>query len=713
MPKKKNKSGFRFKKDLTKKILNLFSENPSKLYNYKQISAKLNIKDLSQRKLINEILYDLEFDEMIEAKGRGQFKGIKSSASSSNIEGQISFTQRGAAYVISDQLEEDVFIHQRNTGQAFNNDIVSVQLKTHGGKLEGEVVSIVERAKHEFVGTIDVSASAVFVRPDDSKMPVDFFIERGHLKGAKNGEKVIVKFLTWPKRVKSPFGAVVSRLGAAGTMDVEMHSILAEFGFPFKFPNEVTLESEKIKEADYDIEVKNRRDFRDVLTFTIDPHDAKDFDDALSYKELKNGNIEIGIHIADVSHYVQPNTQLDREAYSRGNSVYLVDRVIPMLPEILSNKLCSLRPEETKLTFSAVFELDKEAKVVSEWFGKTIIYSDKRFAYEDAQAIIEGKVKDDHFGDVILTMDKYAKVLRKKRMSTGALEIESQEVRFKLDAQSNPLGIVLKVSKDANKLIEEFMLLANRSVAAFIGKPEPNKLVIPFLYRTHDQPNEEKIADLKIFLDQFGYKIQHVKGKPISFALNKVMEEAKAKDELHIIGPMVIRSMSKAIYETDNIGHYGLAFDYYSHFTSPIRRYADLLVHRVLFEKLNNRTYNGSKELDAQCKHISATEKEASSAERASTKYMQVKFMSDKIGQSFEGKITGVTDFGLFVELNETKCEGLIHVSSLDGSFSLNDKTKRLESYQTKESFYLGQAIQVVVKNTDMFKKQIDLELAD
>ena len=713
MPKKKNKSGFRFKKDLTRKILNLFSENPSKLYNYKQISAKLNIKDLSQRKLINEILYDLEFDERIEAKGRGQFKGIKSSSSSSNIEGQISFTQRGAAYVISDQLEEDVFIHQRNTGQAFNNDVVSVQLKTHGGKLEGEVVGIVERAKNEFVGTIDISANAVFVRPNDSKMPVDFFIERGHLKGAKNGEKVIVKFLTWPKRVKSPFGAVVSRLGAAGSMDVEMHSILAEFGFPFKFPNEVTAESEKIKEADYKIEAKYRRDFRDALTFTIDPHDAKDFDDALSYKELKNGNIEVGIHIADVSHYVQPNTQLDLEAYSRGNSVYLVDRVIPMLPEILSNKLCSLRPEETKLTFSAVFELDKEAKVVKEWFGKTIIYSDKRFAYEDAQAIIEGKVEDDHFGDVILTMDKYAKVLRKRRMSTGALEIESQEVRFKLDEQSNPVGIVLKVSKDANKLIEEFMLLANRRVAAFIGKPEPNKLVIPFLYRTHDQPNEEKIADLKIFLDQFGYKIQHVKGKPISFALNKVMEEAKAKDELHIIGPMVIRSMSKAIYETDNIGHYGLAFDYYSHFTSPIRRYADLLVHRVLFEKLNNRTYNGSKELEAQCKHISATEKEASSAERASTKYMQVKFMSDKIGQTFEGKITGVTDFGLFVELNETKCEGLIHVSSLDGSFSLNDKTKRLESYQTKESFYLGQAIQVVVKNTDMFKKQIDLELAD
>jgi len=491
-----------------------------------------------------------------------------------------------------------------------------------------------------------------------------------------------------------------------------MHSILAEFGFPFKFPNEVTVESEKIKEADYKVEVKNRRDFRDVLTFTIDPHDAKDFDDALSYKELKNGNIEVGIHIADVSHYVQPNTELDKEAYSRGNSVYLVDRVIPMLPEILSNKLCSLRPEETKLTFSAVFELDKEAKVVNEWFGKTIIYSDKRFAYEDAQAIIEGKVQDEYFGDVILTMDKYAKALRKKRMSTGALEIESQEVRFNLDEQGNPLGIILKVSKDANKLIEEFMLLANRRVATFIGKPEPNKLVIPFLYRTHDEPNEEKIADLKIFLDQFGYKIQQVKNKPISFALNKVMEDAKAKDELHIIGPMVIRSMSKAIYETDNIGHYGLAFDYYSHFTSPIRRYADLLVHRVLFEKLNNRNYYGSKELGAQCKHISATEKEASSAERASTKYMQVKFMSDKIGQSFEGKVTGVTDFGLFVELNETKCEGLIHVSTLQGNFSLNDKTKRLESYQTGESFHLGQAINVVVKNTDIFKKQIDLELA-
>lgn len=711
MPKKKKKSGYRFKKDLTQKILQLFSDNPATLYNYKQISARLNIKDLSQRKLINEILYDLEFNEMIEAKGRGQFKGIKSSASS-DITGRISFTQRGAAYVITEQMDDDVFIHQRNTGQAFNNDIVKIQLRTHAGKLEGEVIEIIERAKHEFVGTVDKSANAVFVRPDDSKMPVDFFIEKGHLKGAKDGEKVIVKFLTWPKRVKSPFGGVVEILGMPGQMDVEMHSILAEFGFPFHFPNEVTEESEKIKEADYKVEVKNRRDFRDVLTFTIDPHDAKDFDDALSYKELKNGNIEIGVHIADVSHYVQPHTELDKEAYSRGNSVYLVDRVIPMLPEILSNKLCSLRPNETKLTFSAVFELDNQAKVVNEWFGKTIIYSDKRFAYEDAQAIIEGKVKDEHFGDVILTMDKYAKVLRKKRMSTGALEIESQEVRFKLDEQGNPLGIILKESKDANKLIEEFMLLANRRVAAFIGKPEPNKLVIPFLYRTHDEPNEDKISDLKIFLNQFGYKIQHVKDKPISFALNKVMEEAKAKDELHIIGPMVIRSMSKAIYEMENIGHYGLAFDYYTHFTSPIRRYADLLVHRVLFEKLNNRTYKGSKELEAQCKHISATEKEASSAERASTKYMQVKFMSDKIGQSFEGKITGVTDWGLFVELNETKCEGLVHISTLEGNYSLNDKTKQLESYQTGESFHLGQAINVVVKNTDIFKKQIDLELA-
>lgn len=708
MSKKKKKSGGGFKKDLANKIMQIFELNPDYQYNYKQLASKLKINDPSARMLINEVLAELESSKRLECVQRGRYRLI---SNLSLIEGKISFTQRGAAYVISDQTETDTYIHQSRTGRAFNNDIVKIKTFTRNGKLEGEVAEIVSREKTQFVGTIDKGPSSVFFRPDDQRMPVDFFIERGHLKGAQNGEKVIVKFLSWPGNAKSPLGGVVERLGMPGNMEVEMHSILAEFGFPFKFPTEVTKASEQIKEADYNKEAKVRKDYRDVLTFTIDPHDAKDFDDALSFQHLENGNVEVGIHIADVSHYVKPDTELDKEAYERGNSVYLVDRVIPMLPEVLSNQLCSLRPNETKLTFSTIFEINEKAEVVNEWFGKTIIYSDKRFAYEDAQEIIEGKREDKDFGEVILTLNNLANQMRKKRLSNGALNIESQEVRFKLDEKGNPLGIILKESKEANKLIEEFMLLANRRVARFVGKPEPGKKIIPFVYRVHDEPNPEKIADLQIFLKEFGYSISKVKDKPISYSLNDVMQEAKKKDELHIIGPMVIRSLSKAVYDIDSEGHYGLGFEYYTHFTSPIRRYADLLVHRILFEKLSKRTYHKGKDLEHYCKHISETEKKATEAERASTKYTQVKFMSDKIGQAFEGKITGVTDWGLFVELNETKCEGLVHISTLEGSYSLNEKTKKLESYQTGDTYHLGQNVQVVIKNTDIFKKQIDLEL--
>lgn len=708
MSKKKRSSSGGFKKELSNSILQIFEMNPSYEYNYKQLASRLRIDDTSQRSLINTILEELEASGYLTCVHRGKYQ-LKEELPL--IEGRISFTQRGSAYVISEFSPEDIYIHQNKTGKAFNDDIVKIKTFNRNGRIEGEVIEIVKRARLEFVGTIDKSATSVFVRPDDKRMPVDFFIEKGHLKGAENGEKVIVKFLTWPSRVKSPFAAVVERLGKPGNMDVEMHSILAEFGFPFKFPPEVIEDSERIKEANYEQEVLIRRDFREVLTFTIDPIDAKDFDDALSYKKLENGNIEVGVHIADVSHYVKPDTALDKEAFERGNSVYLVDRVIPMLPEILSNQLCSLRPNETKLTFSAVFELNSNCEVVKEWFGKTIIFSDKRFAYEDAQEIIEGKVKDKDFGEVILTMNNMAQTIRSKRLAAGALDVETQEVRFELDEEGNPLGIILKESKEANKLIEEFMLLANKRVAMFIGLPEKNKKIIPFVYRVHDEPDPEKIADLKIFLKEFGYEIQNVKDKPISFALNKVMEEAKEKDELHIIGPMVIRSMSKAVYDIDNVGHYGLAFEYYTHFTSPIRRYADLLVHRILFEKLNGRTYQKGKELEYQCKHISETEKKATEAERASTKYTQVKFMSDKIGQTFEGKITGVTEWGLFIELTETKCEGLVHISTLDGNYSLNEKTKKLESYQNGTTYHLGQKVEVVIKNTDIFKKQIDLVL--
>ncbi len=710
---KKRKTKSTLKKKLTQKAIKVFDINPEKSYNYKSMSKELGLASGNERKLMNSILLDLEANDWIKHIGNGKY--LSNNTSSNNKEelvGIIDFNSRGAGYLIVDGLEDDIYIHATNTGKALQKDKVRVSVSERKGKQEGTVIEVLERARTEFVGTIDISARAVFVRPDDKNMPVDFFIDRKHLNGAKDGEKVKVKLLSWPGRTKSPLGAVVDRLGMPGTMDVEMNSILAEFGFPYEFPKAVTKASEAIEEADYDVEVKDRRDFRDVLTFTIDPVDAKDFDDALSYKELENGNIEIGVHIADVSHYVKPNTILDEEAYSRGNSVYLVDRVIPMLPEVLSNKLCSLRPHETKLTFSAVFEINREGEVLNEWFGKTIIYSDKRFAYEDAQEIIEGNVVDETYGAIVLEMDRIAKILRGKRLESGALNVESQEVRFQLDEDGNPLGIVLKVSKDANKLIEEYMLLANRRVAAFVGEPAKNKTVLPLIYRIHDEPNPEKIADLKIFLKEFGYEIKDVKNKPISYALNQVMIKAKKADELHIIGPMVIRSMSKAVYTTENIGHYGLAFKYYAHFTSPIRRYADLLVHRILQAKLTNTKFvsNG---LEDMAKHISATEKEATSAERASTKYMQVKYMSDKIGETFDGKITGVTDWGIFVEMEENKCEGLVHIRNIeDGSFFYHQNSKQLLSNQSKNKFHLGQKVSVLVKHVDLIKKQIDLELS-
>lgn len=712
MANKKKKPESKLKYKLTKKILSILEQHPHQPFAEKEIIDLLGIKGASDRTLVHQVLLDLINFDLIKAEQRGVYRfGGNSGDATDEVEGMIDFNQRGAAYVIVEGFDDDVFIHQSNTGKAFHQDKVRIKLVNRHGKIEGKVIDVVERKRTEFVGTVEVGKSTVFVRPDDNRMPVDFFIERGHLKDAKHGDKVIVKFLSWPGGSKSPLGGVVERLGKPGSMDVDMNAILAESGFPTHFPKAVELDADAIQEPDYDAEALKRRDFRQVLTFTIDPVDAKDFDDALSFKELDNGNFEIGIHIADVSHYVQPKSKLDIEAYNRGNSVYLVDRVIPMLPEVLSNKLCSLRPHETKLTFSAVFEMTLQGKVVNEWFGKTVIYSDHRFTYEEAQDIIEGVTKDAQFGPVIITMDGIAKTLRNKRLDAGALDVESQEVRFELDEAGNPIGLRLKVSKDANKLIEEFMLLANRRVAAYIGEPGKAKKIVPFVYRTHDEPDEAKVSDLKIYLAEFGYSIREVKNKPLSYALNEVMNKAKSKGELNIIGPLVIRSMSKAIYETDNVGHYGLAFDYYTHFTSPIRRYADLLVHRILFDRLNGKEFKDSKSLDAWCKHISGTEKSATEAERESIKYMQVKFMEDKVGMTFSGKVTGVTEWGIFVELNETKCEGLVHITNLPGKYYLNSKTKQLESKDGGENYHLGMDVEVVVKHVDLLKKQMDLIL--
>jgi ribonuclease R len=703
----KNKKGPKKSISLTRDVKKIFEANPDYTYNYKQISSLLGIRDLSSRKLIVCILEDLAEQEMLIQTSRGKFQ-MKGGAIL--YTGHLQFIMRGGAFFISEDLEEDIYVHPSRTGKAFNKDKVKVRVIKFKGKTEGEVVEIVERNKKEFIGTVEKSGANFFLKLDDKTMPVDFFIERKHLNGARDGKKVKVKLLTWPSSVKSPFAAVIEVLGDPGELKVEMDSILAEFGFTDKFRPAVQNEADLINEPNYNIEAKKRKDLREVLTFTIDPHDAKDFDDALSYKKLQNGNVEIGIHIADVSHYIVPNSELDKEAYLRGNSIYLVDRVVPMLPEKLSNKLCSLRPNEDKLTFSAVFEIDDNCQILNQWFGKTVIHSNYRFTYEQAQEIIEGKKHS--IESEINHLNEIAKYKREKRLENGALNIESQEVKFKLDDKGNPIDIILKTSKEAHKLIEEFMLLANKRVAAKIGKPEKNKKIVPFIYRIHDEPNVEKISDLKIFLEQFDYQIIKEKNKPISSSLNKVMEKAKIKDELHIIGPMVIRSMSKAIYSTENVGHYGLAFDYYTHFTSPIRRYADLLIHRVLEDRLNNKEYNNNSSLEHQCKHISTTEKEAVEAERASTKYMQVVFLKDKIGEKFSGKINGLTDWGFYVELNDNKCEGLVQINSLPNDhYYFDHELKKIIGHKTQESFSIGQQVEVVVKRTDLQKRQIDFTL--
>lgn len=703
----KNKKGPKKSISLTREVKKIFEANPDYTYNYKQISSLLGIRDLSARKLIVGILEDLTDQEMLIQISRGKYQ-MKGGAIL--YSGHLQFILRGGAFFISEELDEDIYVHPSRTGKAFNKDKVKVRIIKFKGKSEGEVVELLDRHKKEFIGTVEKSGANFFLKLDDKTMPVDFFIERKHLNGAKDGEKVKVKLLTWPSTVKSPYAAVIDVLGDPGELKVEMESILSEFGFSSKFRPEVQREADLINEPNYNIEAKKRKDLRAVLTFTIDPHDAKDFDDALSYRVLKNGNVEVGVHIADVSHFILPNSELDKEAYLRGNSIYLVDRVVPMLPEKLSNKLCSLRPNEDKLTFSALFEIDNKCQILNQWFGKTVIHSDYRFTYEQAQEIIEGKAHE--IQKEINHLDKIAKQKRQERLNEGALNIESQEVKFKLDEQGNPIDIILKTSKDAHKLIEEFMLLANKKVATKIGKPEKNKKIVPFIYRIHDQPNPEKISDLKIFLEQFDYQIIKEKNKPISSSLNKVMQKAKLNDELHIIGPMVIRSMSKAIYSIENVGHYGLAFNYYSHFTSPIRRYADLLIHRILEDILNGKSYSNNSALEQQCKHISTTEKEAVEAERASTKYMQVVFLKDKVGETFSGKINGLTDWGFYVELNDNKCEGLVQINSLPNDhFYFDHELKKIIGHKTKESFSIGQEVQVVVKRTNLQKRQIDFIL--
>ena len=695
---------------LSKSIIQVLTHDAENAYNYKQIAAVLGVKDPFIRKRIVTLLDQLKKDGQLDEIYRGKYQ-IKDG--SQELTGYIQFISKGGAFFIHPNIQKDIYIHPSNLNKALNGDKVLIKIVSFKGKNEGKVLKVLERTKKEFTGIVDGNKSVFFLIPDDKSVKTHFFIDKKHLNGAKKGQKVKTKFLSWPKHVKSPQVAVTEIIGNPGELNVEMNSILAEFGFPSKFPKRVLNEVDLIKEPNYAIESKKRKDFRTKTTFTIDPHDAKDFDDAISICFLASGNVEIGVHIADVGHYVKPESFLDKEALLRGNSVYLVDRVIPMLPERLSNELCSLRPNEDKLTFSAVFELDSNCTVLSSWFGKTIIHSDHRFTYEDAQKIIEGE--DGPFKKEITQINKLAQQCRKKRLSNGALNVKSNEVRFRLDEEGEPIETVLKVSKEAHQLIEEFMLLANREVAKKLAKPEKNIKKGINVFRIHDNPSEEKLNDLKLFLTSMGYEIIRKKNKPITYSLNNIMKDAEKRGELDLISPMIIRAMSKAVYSTDNVGHYGLAFDYYTHFTSPIRRYADLVVHRSLIDFLDEQKIsNDSKHLNHICNHISKMEKQAVEAERASIKYMQVKFLSKFVGDPFEGTISGLTEWGMYVELSENKCEGMISLKSMsDDQYFFDPGTMTVTGYHNQNSFKMGQEVKVKVKKTNLFKRQIDFILTD
>ena len=695
---------------LSKSIIQVLTHDAENAYNYKQIAAVLGVKDPYIRKRIVTLLDQLKKDGQLDEIYRGKYQ-IKDG--SQELTGYIQFISKGGAFFIHPNIQKDIYIHPSNLNKALNGDKVLIKIVSFKGKSEGKVLKVLERTKKEFTGIVDGNKNMFFLIPDDKSVKTHFFIDKKHLNGAKKGQKVKTKFLSWPKHVKSPQVAVTEIIGNPGELNVEMNSILAEFGFPSRFPKRVLNEVELIKEPNYAIESKKRKDFRTKTTFTIDPNDAKDFDDAISIAFLESGNMEIGVHIADVGHYVKPESFLDKEALLRGNSVYLVDRVIPMLPERLSNELCSLRPHEDKLTFSAVFELDPNCNVLSSWFGKTIIHSDHRFTYEDAQEIIEGG--DGPFKKEITQINKLAQKCRKQRLSNGALNVKSNEVRFRLDEEGEPIETVLKVSKEAHQLIEEFMLLANREVAKKLAKPEKNIKKGINVFRIHDNPSEEKLNDLKLFLTSMGYEIIRKKNKPITYSLNNIMKDAEKRGELDLISPMIIRAMSKAVYSTDNVGHYGLAFDYYTHFTSPIRRYADLVVHRSLIDFLNEQKIGtDSKHLNYICNHISKMEKQAVDAERASIKYMQVKFLSKFIGDTFEGTISGLTEWGMYVELSENKCEGMISLKSMsDDQYFFDPGTMTVTGYHSQNSFKMGQEVKVRVKKTNLFKRQIDFILED
>ena len=718
--KKNNKQSI---ENYSKSILTILKADRKKSFNHKQIAAQLGVNDASSRNQIIKNLHKLAGQKEIEEIERGKFQII---TSTEYYIGTVDMASRGNAYIVCDDLEEDVFIASNKMQKALHGDTVELYIynRKKNGKKEGEITQIIKRSRTDYVGIVQLNEKFAFVVPDSNKMPVDVFVPLSKTLKAEDGDKVLVSLEEWPDKSECPNGKIIKILGKPGDHNTEIHSILAEYGLPYEFPIEVETFANNIDTSITEGEISKRRDMRSTLTFTIDPKDAKDFDDALSFKQLPNGNYEIGIHIADVSHYLQEGTILDDEAYERATSVYLVDRVVPMLPEVLSNNACSLRPNEEKYTFSAVFEINNKALIENQWFGRTVTYSDARFAYEEAQHIIETEAceipeeisitgeaytADTPIKEAILKLDELAKIMRKKRMKDGAISFDKAEVKFNLDEANNPVGVFFKTSKDANKLIEEFMLLANRKVSEFIGKQSPQKT---FIYRTHDEPDDQKLAGLQRIVSQFGHQLNFKNRETTTQSLNTLLQNVKGTKEQNLVDTLTIRCMSKAAYSTKNIGHYGLAFDYYSHFTSPIRRYPDVMAHRLLQHYLDGNKTTNEGVYEEKCKHASNMEYLATKAERDSIKYMQVKYMQDHKEDTFLGVISGVTEWGMYVEIIENKCEGMIRIRDIKGDFYRFDAEEfALIGEKTKTKYQLGDEIEVRVKQADLIKKHLDFTL--
>ena len=697
-------------------VESLFSSNPFKSYNFRQVARQLGVTDKVSKEVVKSLLEKLTAREIIIELNRGKYKYnpdlLNDKILTATVEGVVDMKQTGKAYVAVPGLDEDIFIGAGQTGHALHGDTVRVHLfpMRRGRKVEGQIVEVLKRAKSQFVGTVQITGKFAFLIPDDVSVPVDIFIPGESLNKARHGQKAIARITDWPERSKNPFGEITQVLGTPGDNNVEMNSILASFEFPLQFRPDTLKEAEKIPEIIAESEAARRRDFRNIWTCTIDPADAKDFDDALSLRKLDNGEWEVGVHIADVSHYVRPKTALDKEAFDRGTSIYLVDRTIPMLPEKLSNMVCSLRPHEDKLCFAAVFTMNDKAEISSEWFGKTIINSNRRYNYEEVQQMIEGG--DGDFKSELLILNQLATHLREERFKKGSIAFHTQEVKFILDANGKPLDTYIKEQKESNMLIEDFMLLANRRVAEKIGKKRGNVNPKTFVYRVHDEPNPEKLQKFSEFLIKLGYKLNTGSRKGVANSFNTLFEQIAGKGEKTMIETIAIRTMSKAEYSTVNVGHYGLAFTHYTHFTSPIRRYPDLMVHRLLEWYLEGKGSVNKDEYEEYCVHSSEMERKAAEAERASIKYKQAEFLQDKIGQSFTGLISGVSKYGIFVELDGSKCEGMISLKYMDDDFYyLDDENYRVIGQHHGREFKLGAPVKIRVKRVDLQRKQMDFVL--